>query len=298
MLSGELAAKNASKPMTNTIFVGKVYLRFDELPSTNDHARELLAKSKPPEGTVIRAASQSAGRGQYGSRWVSEPGANLTLSVIFYPRFLPVAAQFRLSEAVALAVRDTVDGGRWTVDRPPSTVHRPPSTVRRPPSTVHRPPSTPEASGSTVQIKWPNDIYISGRKTAGILIQNSLSGNYLQSSVVGIGLNVNQLQFPESAPNATSLALATGAPFDLEAVAETILVQIERRYLQLKSGAVAVLRDEYHEHLLGRGEERQFIDKHGRSLTGTIQGVSDDGRLILHTAGGPAFFAVKEIQML
>ena len=270
MLFAQLAAKNATKPMTNTIFVGKVYLRFDELPSTNDHARELLAKSKPPDGTVIRAASQSAGRGQYGSHWISEPGANLTLSVIFYPRFLPVAAQFRLSEAVALAVRDTVEGQPSTVDGPLPTV----------------------------RIKWPHDIYIGARKTAGILIQNSLNDNHLQSSVVGIGLNVNQLQFPESAPNATSLALAAGAPFDLEAVAETLLIQIERRYLQLKSGAIATLRDEYQAHLLGRGEERQFIDKHGQQLAGTIQGVSEDGRLILDTAGGEALFDVKAIQLL
>ena len=121
--------------MTNTLFTGKVYYRFDELPSTNDYARDLLAKSRPSEGTVVRAASQSAGRGQFGSSWVAEPDANLTLSVILYPNWLKITDQFRLSEAVALAVRDTVsitvDGGRWTVDGALHTVHRPPSTVHR-----------------------------------------------------------------------------------------------------------------------------------------------------------------------
>ncbi|MBK9336717.1 MAG: biotin--[acetyl-CoA-carboxylase] ligase [Lewinellaceae bacterium] len=132
--------------MANTLFIGKVYHRFDALPSTNDYARELLAKSKPPEGTVLRAASQSAGRGQYGSRWLSAAGQNLTLSIILYPKWLQVAEQFRLSEAVALAVRDTVVA------------------------------ALPHASGAGVLIKWPNDVYLSDRKIAGILIQNALNG--------------------------------------------------------------------------------------------------------------------------
>lgn len=254
--------------MTNTIFVGKVYLRFDELPSTNDYARELLAKSRPSEGTVVRADSQSGGRGQYGSQWLSEPGANLTLSVIFYPGFLAVADQFRLSEAVALAVRDTVVT------------------------------PNPKEEGSGVGLKWPNDIYIGARKTAGILIQNTLTGYHLQSSVVGIGLNVNQLSFPASAPNATSMALAAGHTFDLEAVAETLLQCLERRYLQLRNGQTALLRAEYHAHLLGLGAERQFLLPDGRTLSGTIRGVSDDGRLMLDTPAGLNLFAVKEIQLL
>lgn len=83
--------------MTNTLFIGKVYHRFDQLPSTNDWAAELLAKSKPPEGTVVRADSQSAGRGQFGSRWESVAGKNLTISIILYPRWLEVSAQFYLS---------------------------------------------------------------------------------------------------------------------------------------------------------------------------------------------------------
>ena len=262
--ASELAIQNAVQRMANTLFVGKVYHHFDELPSTNDYARELLAKSKPPEGTVVRAASQSAGRGQFGSRWLAEPGANLTLSVIFYPTGLSVASQFRLSEAMALAVRDTVAQCLGDAD---------------------------------VRVKWPNDIYIGPHKTAGILIQNTLQGQFLHASVVGIGLNVNQADFPAELPNATSLARATGDSFDLEAVAESLLECLERRYLQLRAGQFAALREEYHAHLLGRGEMRRFVGP-GGEFGGVIRGVREDGQLAVLVEGEEMFFAVKAVQML
>ena len=254
--------------MKNTLFTGKVYYRFDELPSTNDYARDLLAKSRPAEGTVVRADSQSAGRGQFGSKWVTEPGVNLTLSVILYPKWLKITDQFRLSEAVALALIDTV--------------HRPPSTVYRQPSTI----------------KWPNDIYLGDRKTAGILIQNTLTGNHLETSIVGIGLNVNQTAFPPEIPNATSLSLATGRTFDLEAVADTLFECLERRYLQLKASQTEVLRAEYREHLLGLGVLRNFARLDGSVFSGIIQGVQEDGRLEILGSNGLELFDVKAIQML
>ncbi len=323
-----IVQKNVFKRMTNTLFVGKVYLHFDELASTNDYARELIAKSKPPEGTVVSAATQSAGRGQFGSQWWSEPRANLTLSVVFYPEFLAVSNQFRLSETVALAVRDTVvltvgggretvDGGRETVDGGRETVDGGRETVdggrwtadgRRERVDGRRANNKNELDNkkapsicrpsSTVHIKWPNDIYINGRKTAGILIQNSLLGNHIQASVVGIGLNLNQRSFPENIPNATSLSLETGGTFDLDAVAGVLFMCLERRYMQLKTGRAAPLIDEYHRHLLGVGEVRQFLDRQGNQLTGIIRGVGDDGRLIVETGNETFLYAVKEIQML
>ncbi len=257
--------------MANTLFVGKVYHRFDELSSTNDYARDLLAKSKPPEGTVVQAASQSAGRGQFGSSWVSAPGENLTLSVILYPKWLPVQAQFRLNEAVALAVRDTVVWGLESVLTP----------------------------SLQVSIKWPNDICIGPAKTAGILIQNTLKGAFLQTSIIGIGLNVNQTDFPESAPNASSLAGVLGRPTLLDTVSERLCEFLERRYLQLKSGNTTRLRAEYHEELYGSGAERYFERSGGATFRGIIQGVSEDGRLqVNNEAGQTELFGLKEIKFL
>lgn len=253
--------------MANTLFTGKVYHRFDALPSTNDYARELLAKSKPPEGTVIRAASQSAGRGQYGSQWVSAANQNLTLSIILYPKWLATENQFRLSEAMALAVLEVT------------------TTLLPLP-----------ADAEPVQLKWPNDIYIGKRKTAGILIQNSLNGHFLQSSIVGIGLNVNQLAFPPEAPNATSPAVVAGRMFDLDTVADTLFECVEQRYLQLKNGNIEALRADYHRHLLGLGEQRTFLRPDGSPFSGVIQEVAPDGRLVIQTNAGTELFAVKEVQ--
>lgn len=251
--------------MTNTLFLGKVYLQFDELPSTNDYARELLAKSTPPEGTAIRAASQSAGRGQFGSTWESQPGKNLLISVILYPGWLPATAQFRLSEVTALALRETI---------------------------------TEFLEPSTVRIKWPNDIYIDNRKTAGILIQNTIKSDVLVSSVVGIGLNVNQLDFPKSLPDATSMALAAGTAFDLERLTDRLFTCLERRYLQLKSGQTDALRADYHAHLLALGEVRDFARSDGARFEAVIQGVAMDGRLILHSPKGVEQVDVKAVRML
>jgi BirA family biotin operon repressor/biotin-[acetyl-CoA-carboxylase] ligase len=252
--------------MTNTLFIGKVYHTFDELASTNDYAREVLAKSTPPEGIAIRAVSQSAGRGQYGSRWSSEAGKNLTISIILYPRWLTASAQFQLNEAVALALHDTIAALQ------------------------------PAASNkSALRVKWPNDIWMGPRKIAGILIQNSLKGYQLEHSIVGIGLNVNQITFPVELSNASSLALEWGQNFDLDQLANTLFECLERRYLQLKSGQNQTLQADYLQQLLGRGEERFFVKPDGSQFIGVIQGVAEDGRLIIQTGQGDERFEVKEV---
>ena len=122
--------------MANTLFIGKVYHRFAAIASTNEWAKTEAAKNKPPEGTVVRADTQSAGRGQFGSRWESEPGANLTFSLILYPHWLEAPAQFWLSMAVAMGVPDGVL-------RVPS-IQDPATSIQHPVSSIHT--------------KWPNDL--------------------------------------------------------------------------------------------------------------------------------------------
>jgi BirA family transcriptional regulator, biotin operon repressor / biotin---[acetyl-CoA-carboxylase] ligase len=262
--------------MANTLFTGKVYLRFDELGSTNDYALEWLAgnqvlstdpvlvsKSKPPEGTVVRADRQSAGRGQFGSIWEAEAGSNVLCSVIWYPHWLAPQRQFYLSMSVALAVADTVAA------------------------------CLPEAP---VRVKWPNDVYIGPQKTAGILIQNSLSGNRWQSAVVGVGINVNQTVFPAHLARATSLHIAAGHPFDTDQVFDGLMEQLEKRYLQLKSGQSAGIHAEYEQRLLGRGDTSGFLRLANQSrFEGVIEGVDDSGRLRVRTADRLEVFDLKEI---
>ena len=160
-------------PNKNTLFVGKVLVELPRLTSTNLYAQELLSKSKPSEGTVISTSDQYAGRGQIGSGWESEAHKNITLTFIFYPAFLPIRQQFQLTQAISLGVKDCIE-------------HFVPKNVK---------------------IKWPNDIYINDKKTCGILIQNTLSGAQISSSIIGIGININQTHFQTNPPNPTSFKL-------------------------------------------------------------------------------------------
>lgn len=282
--------------MSNTLFIGKVYHRFDELPSTNDWAAQIIAKAesdladpaeraktRPPEGTVVRADNQTAGRGQLGSQWHSQPGENLLLSAILYPIWLEVNAQFYLSMAVALALYDTVlslkpstlSNGNWTLDIGHSIFENKPS------------------------IKWPNDLYLGGKKSAGILIQNALSGSSLQSSIVGIGLNVNQLEFPSALPHATSLARAFGQHFDLEVVLERLFECLENRYLQLKAGHRAAIKTEYEAHLWRRGIPSRFVrSADEQEFVGQLSGVSEQGLLQVETKTGLEEFEVKALRFV
>lgn len=250
--------------MSNTLFTGKVYLRFDELPSTNDRAASLLADGHPPEGTVVRASYQNAGRGQMGAQWWSRPGENLLLSIIYYPTWLEIGAQFYLGVSVALAVRDAV--------------------IQTLPSSVQ------------VFIKWPNDIYLGHKKTGGILIQNTLSGMQIQSSVIGIGLNVNQREFPDTLPHATSLSLTAGRAFDLDALAEKMFECLENRYLQLRTGNHAALHSEYESYLWRCGIPSLYVRLNDSTkFEATLLGVTTQGLLRLHTTEGEKRCDIKEV---
>lgn len=298
--------------MANTLFVGKVYLRFAALASTNDFVRERLApgteaaKNKPPEGMVVRADTQSAGRGQFGSLWESEAGANLTLSVLLRPVWLGVGEQFWLSVAMALGVRDAVE--RTMLAQGPELTPPPPTPPLEGRGVCPQqglPPSPPgEGLGGGVsglspelRLKWPNDLYLGDRKAGGMLIENGLSGSKIHWSIIGIGLNINQLYFSENAPNATSLALETGRQFDLDAAAELLFACLERRYLQLKAGRRAGLRAEYLAALYRFGQATQFVcAADGAVFPGAIRGVTETGLLEIETAAGLERFEAKQVR--
>lgn len=248
----------------NTLFVGKVFLTFPTLPSTNTYALELLAREKPAEGTVIHAENQTEGRGQMGNHWLAAAGKNITLSVIVYPEFLPIRQQFQLNEAIALAVRDCV---AKYVEKP-------------------------------VIVKWPNDVYIEERKVAGILIQNTLSGAQIQSSVIGIGINVNQRDFAADLPNPTSICLENGATANLREVIQTLLFAIESRYLLLKQGHTQALHDEYISHLYRFRQTARYWCADGRLISGQIIGVDSHGRLLLEHSGSIEAFDLKSIKSI
>ncbi|RYG09111.1 MAG: biotin--[acetyl-CoA-carboxylase] ligase, partial [Chitinophagaceae bacterium] len=146
----------------STLFVGQNLIKLSAVDSTNNFLKNLVSNSEPlPEGTVIMADDQYAGRGQQNNVWKAEPGKNLTFSLLLRPTFLRLNQQFLLNMAVSIAVNDVLGG----------------------------------LLGSTVSIKWPNDIYFRNLKMGGMLIENNIVGNGIKTAIIGIGSNVNQQNF-------------------------------------------------------------------------------------------------------
>jgi len=248
----------------NTLFVGKVLHEFESLPSTNVFAAQLLTEDKVVEGTVVLTHDQYAGKGQATNKWESAPNQNLTFSVILLPKFLLARKQFLLNQVVSLSVFDTLK----------------------------------EYLTEGLTIKWPNDIYVFDKKITGILIQNNLRGSTLQSSIIGVGLNVNQQQFISDAPNPTSMALEIGTTLDLEKVLSKFCEKLEKNYLQLKTGQTEQIQKRYLESLFRLGETHPYRRVDGTIFKGEIKGVSDIGKLIVKTESGLEEFAFKEVRYI
>jgi BirA family biotin operon repressor/biotin-[acetyl-CoA-carboxylase] ligase len=249
----------------NTLFIGKVLLHFDALDSTNSYATNLLAKSDPIDGTVISAAFQTTGRGQIGSNWESESGKNLLLSIILYPTFLNVRRPFILNQAIALGVHDFLSG------------------------------QTEQA----VWIKWPNDIHIKDKKVAGILIQNTLSGSSVQHTIVGLGINILQNEFPDHLPKATSLSIETGKQPEPSSLYEPLFRAVEVWYLRLKAGETSLIQNAYLDRLYRLRQWSNFVRPHtGEVFQGQIVGINESGKLLIEHDGETEVFGMKEVSFL
>jgi len=232
------------------IVIGTNIIRKNRALSTNTLAHELLKKELLPEGTIIRADEQTKGRGHAGNSWESEAGKNLTFSVLLYPQFLNVEAQFMLSKVTSLAMVDFLSE---TIDQ---------STI-----------------------KWPNDIYVENDKIAGILIENSIIGSEFNHSIIGIGLNVNQTHFLSDAPNPISMRLITGTTFDLEEALHSLCEKLEKRYTQLINNQVDEIDQEYLSNLFRYNAFYPY--RHGKDIfSARITGVDPFGALILETKTG------------
>jgi BirA family biotin operon repressor/biotin-[acetyl-CoA-carboxylase] ligase len=247
------------------LFVGQNLVTIKEVDSTNNHLKTLLSNSKPlPEGTVIMAESQYAGRGQQQNKWHSEPGKNLTFSILLTPSFLPVLQQFDLTRAISLGVIEALK----------------------------------PLLGDKLKIKWPNDIYYDDNKLGGILIETHLQGDRIKDAIIGIGLNVNQQHFDAGAGNAISVKQILQKDYDLRALLLEICGHIEGYYLKLKAGKFLFVRNAYLNRLYWLNETRDFRSN-GETFKGTITGVKDEGLLMVeNTNFGSREFSLKQIEFL
>ncbi|MBO4625541.1 MAG: biotin--[acetyl-CoA-carboxylase] ligase [Bacteroidales bacterium] len=232
----------------------------ETVDSTNSEALRRLPELA--DGTVLAAREQTAGRGQRGNTWFTEAGKNLTFSIVLKALPLKAADSVRLNFLTSVAVASFL-----------------------------------ESHGVDASIKWPNDIYVGSRKICGMLIENTLGpGGQLMASVIGIGINVNQTEFPQLA-NATSMALCTGKEYELEPALEGFLGVFESWFSRLDSEELFAT---YSARLFRKGVSAPYHDLlTDREYTGVIEGVEPDGRLhIRDTEGNDLYYRFKEVSYI
>ena len=212
--------------------------------------------------SVVAAVTQTAGRGQRGNRWVSAPGDNLTFSLLLRPENLPAREVMAVTCLATLAVRDTL-----------------------------REEDVPAV------IKWPNDIYVGRRKICGMLVENGLAGTLIDWSVIGIGINLNQTEFPGEVLNPTSLRRLTERTYQLEPFLEKVCQEIERRLPELETpeGRKGLLKA-YEQDLFRKDSPAPYRDlATGEEFNGIILGVTPEGLLRVEAEGRERTFGFKEI---
>ncbi len=249
-----------------TLFIGQNKIFLPEVDSTNSYASILLKNVNAIEGTAVFTHHQTEGKGQRGNSWNAEPAKNITLSVILKPSFLSVNKSFYLSKITALSLYDVL------------------AEVL-----VH--------GQFDIKIKWPNDIVVDQKKIAGVLIENAFKESSIASSIIGIGLNVNQHEFGGLNNFATSVFKLTQSNFDLEEVMELVFLHLEKWYLQLRSGRFNEIDKAYLNVLFKLNDTCLFEDK-SKQFTAKLIGVSEAGLLLLELETKEVkAFDIKEVKM-
>ena len=251
--------------MANDVFV-KV---LDTVDSTNRYVRDEAAalwKEAACDARMVAvvAKTQTAGRGQRGNVWLSQSGSNLLLSILLRPgEALAVTSQFCLSQAVALAL------------------HR---------SMKH--------FGIETVLKWPNDIYVGNRKLAGVLVELDFSTSCIEQAIVGVGLNINQENFPSMDRIPASMKMLLGKEYSCSEVLAVILDEFGNLYEELLRGNMDMLAAEYRRLLLGYGERRYYRDANG-GFFAVIEDVEFSGQLLLRRDDGVLVsYCFKEVEQL
>lgn len=239
-------------------------IKLNAIASTNTHLKELGAATLIQDGTIVWALSQTKGRGQMGSGWVSKAGESLTFSMLKRFKNLAVNDHIYVNLGVSLGVAKALE----------------------------------KLNVPQLQIKWPNDILSYNKKICGILIENQISAEFIQTSIIGIGLNVNESYFT-NLPQAGSLYLATGKKFDLERVLHSISKNIMKQFDRIEAKDFEQLKSDYEDMLFRKDEVSVFEDGSGHRFNGIIKGVSKSGNLIVELENArQKEFSLKEIKLL
>ena len=239
-------------------------IKLNATNSTNTYLKNLLKEKQVKDLSCIWALSQTQGRGQQGAKWISEPGKNLTFSVLKKFENLPSEYHFLLNMEVSLAIFRAL-------------------------KKLYIP---------DLAVKWANDILSSKKKICGILIENTLHKEQISASIIGIGLNVNQVFFNDL-PNVSSLQKIMGHPFDLEEVLLLICQELEVSLKSLSPTRFETMLDEYHTYLFRKDKPSTFEYPNGERFMGYIRGVSHNGQLQVEQEDAlMSSFSLKEIKLL
>lgn len=235
----------------------------EEAGSTNSCLKQLCLEREVEEFTVITVENQTAGRGQRGNYWESEPGKNLTFSLLVRPGFLEAREQFLISQIVSLSIKEELD-----------------------------------RFGDGFTVKWPNDIYWNDLKICGILIENNLSGREISESIIGAGVNLNQHSFSSPAPNPVSLVRITGREHSRREFLNNVLVRFADYYRELREGNRTQITEAYDRSLYRRHGYHAYEDSKG-PFRAAVAGVNPDGILLLRdTEGAIRNYAFKEVAFI
>jgi len=239
------------------------FIKLDVIDSTNNYAMNLVKDGWAKNLACIWALDQNMGKGQRGNIWQSEAGKNLTCSIIFFPDSLNAGNSFYLSMAACLAAKKFL-----------------------------------ESSCMDVKIKWPNDLLVSGKKAGGILIENILEKQIIRSSVIGIGINLNQREFPPDIPNVSSVFINSGKISDIEQSVHSLYSEMTGYLKKLDMKHYDELRQSYLQSLFGLDLQLNFRDSNGE-FEGTILGVEETGEILIKTkAEQQRRYSFKEVEMI
>jgi len=239
-------------------------LHFDEINSTNVYLYDKISENNDISDMVVVAAHQTAGRGMDKNRWESEAGKNLLFSIALNVNFLEAENQFKISQAVSVAIVETLQK---------------------------------IVISDKFFIKWPNDIYFGDKKLAGMLIQNTVEGRMMGVSIIGIGLNVNQIEFSKDIPNPISLKMISGRDFELDDLLNLLVFNIKTKVESLR---YKENQNEINEKYVSRSYRfgiwsDYFYRNQVKSMI--IRGFDKYGRLLLHDKEGAEIVCdVKELQ--
>jgi BirA family biotin operon repressor/biotin-[acetyl-CoA-carboxylase] ligase len=232
--------------------------KLDQTESTNSLAKDFLRTQKIKAPFLVQADAQTKGKGQMHKTWESESGLNLLCSLVVQTAQIPIEQQFTISKIVAVAIQNVIS--RYT---------------------------------DNVSIKWPNDIYVGESKISGVLIENIITGNQLEYSVIGIGLNVNQIEFSALLPNPTSLKLLTHQNYNIDQIRDEIVSQIIANFEN-----PLYVHDSFEKLLFQKGELNWFKTSTNPKFLGVIVGVEPTGKLLIRVEDKKLLsFANSEIEM-